>query len=104
MTNPEVLRRRIAVEEAQLARIDNERAETLARLEKLKCQLATADRVPTPPKPAPSTRAACRPEKSFSSGWLSLSERIRAASEIPIEVDLLEKTPFPKGGKEPRGK
>jgi hypothetical protein len=104
MADLDSLRRTIATEEARLARIDNERAETLARLEKLKRQLATADRAPTPPKPVPSTRAACRPEESFSSGWLSLSERIRAAPEIPIEVDLMEKTPFPKGRKEPRGK
>lgn len=78
MTSPEARRRAIAAEEARLAQGEKERA-------------------------VPSTRATRRPERSFSSGWLSLSERVQAASEIPFEVDLVEKIPFPKGGKEPRG-
>ena len=41
---------------------------------------------------------------SFSSGRLTLSESIRAASEIPFEVDLVEKKPFPTGAKGPRRK
>jgi superfamily II DNA or RNA helicase len=44
------------------------------------------------------------PGDSFSSGWLTLSESIRAASEIPFEVDLVEKKPFPTGAKGPRRK
>ena len=60
MSNPESIRRRIAEEEAKLARIEKDREETLARLQELK-------------------------------GRLTLSESIRAASEIPFEVDLLRK-------------
>ena len=41
---------------------------------------------------------------SFLSGRLTLSESILAASEIPFEVDLVEKKPFPTGAKGPRRK
>jgi superfamily II DNA or RNA helicase len=44
------------------------------------------------------------PGESFSSGRLTLSKSIRAASEIPFEVDLVEKKPFPTGAKGPRRK
>jgi superfamily II DNA or RNA helicase len=43
--------------------------------------------------------AARQPRGSLSSGWLRLSDRIRAASEIPFEVDLVEKIRDPKRAK-----
>lgn len=115
MKDPESLRRKIAEEEARLAGLEKERAESLARLKELKKRLTTADRAPTPPKPVPSdrppfpskappTRPACRPEDSFSSGWLTLSESIRAAFEIPFEVDLVEKDANAKGVKDREGR
>ncbi len=91
MSNPESIRRRIAEEEAKLARIEKDREETLAKLQELKGRPAGEDSAPIPPKPIPS-------------GWLTSSERIRAASEIPFEVDLVEKKPFPTGAKGPRRK
>jgi hypothetical protein len=42
---------------------------------------------------------ACRSGNSFPSGWLTLSESIRAAGEIPFEVDIVEKDPHPTGAK-----
>jgi superfamily II DNA or RNA helicase len=47
---------------------------------------------------------ARRSRGSLSSGWLTLSDSIRAASEIPFEVDLVEKRRNPTGAKVPRGK
>jgi len=91
MSNPESIRRRIAEEEAKLARIEKDREETLARLQELKDRLAVEDSAPTPPKPVPSE-------------LLTLSESIRIASEIPFEVDLVENKPFPTGAKDPRRK
>jgi hypothetical protein len=91
MSDLESLRKRIAGEEARLARINKEREEALAKLQELKDRLAVEDCAPIPPKPVP-------PE------WLTSSERIRAASEIPFEVDLVEKKPFPTGAKGPRRK
>ena len=91
MYDPESLRRKIAEEEARLARIDKEREEALAKLQELKNRLAVEEPAPTPSKPIPSE-------------WLTSSERIRAASEIPFEVDLVEKKPFPTGAKGPRRK
>jgi superfamily II DNA or RNA helicase len=52
----------------------------------------------------PRSGAAYPPGDLFSSGRLTLSESIRAASEIPFEVDLVEKKPFPTGAKGPRRK
>jgi superfamily II DNA or RNA helicase len=52
----------------------------------------------------PRSGGAYPPGDSFSSGRLTLSESIRAASEIPFEVDLVEKNPFPTGAKGPRRK
>ena len=52
----------------------------------------------------PPSGGASRSGDSFSSGCLTLSESIRAASEIPFEVDLVEKKPFPTGAKGPRRK
>jgi superfamily II DNA or RNA helicase len=52
----------------------------------------------------PRSGGAYQPGDSFSSGILTLSECIRAASEIPFEVDLVEKKPFPTGTKGPRRK
>ncbi|MDO8738422.1 hypothetical protein [Candidatus Deferrimicrobium sp.] len=126
------LRQAIAEEEARLARIDKEREEALAKLQELKDRLAVEDSAPTPPKPVPSDEEPSRsgylpqsrqpnspasnrhrqprsggtypPGDSFSSGRLTLSESIRAASEIPFEVDLVEKKPFPTGVKGPRRK
>ena len=91
MSDLESLRKRIAEEEARLARIEKDREETLARLQELKDRLAVEDSAPTPSKPNPSE-------------WLTSSERIRAASEIPFEVDLVEKKPIPTGAKGPRRK
>jgi len=91
MSDPESLLKKIAEEEARLARIDKEREEALAKLQELKDRLAVEDSAPTPSKPIPSE-------------WLTLSESIRAASEIPFEVDLVEKKPFPTGAKGPRRK
>ena len=91
MSDLESLRKKIAEEEARLARIEKERDEALAKLQELKDRLAVEDSAPTPPKPIPS-------------GRLTFSERIRAASEIPFEVDLVEKKPFPTGAKDPRRK
>ena len=54
MSNPESIRRRIAAEEAKLARIDKDREETLARLQELKDRLAVEDSAPIPPKQVPS--------------------------------------------------
>ena len=91
MTDPESLRKKIAEKEARLARIDKEREEALARLTDLRDRLNGDLPVPTSPKPIPSRR-------------LTLSESIRAASEISFEVDLVEKKPFPTGAKGPRRK
>lgn len=91
MSDLESLRKRIAEEEARLARVEKERDEALAKLQELKDRLAVEDSAPIPPKPVPS-------------GWLTSSERIRAASEIPFEVDLVEKKPIPPGAKGPRRK
>ena len=52
----------------------------------------------------PRSGGAYPPGDSFSSGRLTLSESIRAASEIPFEVDLFDKKPFPTGAKGPRRK
>jgi len=54
MSNPESIRRRIAEEEAKLARIEKDREETLARLQELKGRLAVEDSAPIPPKQVPS--------------------------------------------------
>ncbi|MBF8258245.1 MAG: Restriction endonuclease subunit R [Actinobacteria bacterium] len=89
MSDLESLRKRIAEEEARLARIEKERDEALAKLQELKDRLAVEDSAPIPPKPVPSE-------------WLTSSERIRAASEIPFEEDLVEKKPIPTGAKGPR--
>jgi len=45
MSNPESIRRRIAEEEAKLARIEKDREETLARLQELKGRLTESPRV-----------------------------------------------------------
>jgi len=42
--------------------------------------------------------------ESLLSEWLASSERIRTVSEIPFEVDLVEKNPIPPGAKSPRRK
>jgi hypothetical protein len=86
MSDPESLRRKIAEEEARLARVEKERDEALAKLKELRDRLIGDLPVPTSPKPIPSE-------------WLTFSERIRAASEIPFEVDLVEKKPIPTGAK-----
>ena len=91
MPDLESLRKKIAEEEARLARVEKERAEALANLQELKGRLAVEDSAPAPSKPIPS-------------GRLTFSESIRAASEIPFEVDLVEKKPFPTGAKGPRRK
>jgi len=113
MSDLESLRKRIAEEEARLARVEKERDEALAKLQELKDRLAVEDSAPIPPKPIPSdslpfpqsrSGGAYPPGDSFSSGRLTLSESIRAASEIPFEVDLVEKKPFPTGAKGPRRK
>ena len=132
MSDLESLRKRIAEEEARLARIDKERAEAIAKLQELKDRLAVEDCTPTLPKLIPSdeapSRSGCLPQSrqpnsptsnrhrqprsggayppadSFSSGRLTFSESIRAASEIPFEVDLVEKKSFPTGAKGPRRK
>jgi hypothetical protein len=129
MSDNRSLRQAIAQEEARLARIEKEREGTLARLQELKDRLAVEDSAPTSPMPVPSDKAPSRsgylsqsrqpnsptsnrhrqprssgaypPEDSFSSGRLTLSESIRAAAEIPFEVDLVEKKPFPTGAKGP---
>lgn len=65
-------------------------------------------RQPNPPTSnrhrQPRSGGAYPPGDSFSSGRPTLSESIRAASEIPFEVDLVEKKPFPTGAKGPRRK
>ncbi len=113
MSDPESLRKRIAEEEARLARIEKEREETLSRLKELRDRLIGDLPVPTSPKPIPSdslpfpqprSGGVYPPGDSFSPGRLILSESIRAASEIPFEVDLVEKKPFPTGAKGPRRK
>jgi outer membrane protein TolC len=109
MSNPESIRRRIAEEEAKLARIEKDREETLARLQELKGRLTEDFSAPTFPKPVPSDSLPFPSEipsstEEFSSGRLTLSESIRAASEIPFEVDLVEKKPFPTGAKGSRRK
>lgn len=91
MSDLESLRKRIAEEEARLARVEKERDEAFAKLQELKDRLAVEDSAPIPSKPIPSE-------------WLTSSERIRAASEIPFEVDLVEKKPIPTGAKGPRRK
>jgi len=50
------------------------------RIAEEEARLAVEDSAPIPSKPIPSE-------------WLPSSERIRAASEIPFEVDLVEKSP-----------
>lgn len=109
MSNPESIRRRIAEEEAKLARIEKDREETLARLQKLKGRLTEDFSAPTPQKPIPPDSLPF-PSKipssteEFSSGRLTFVESIRAASEIPFKVDLVEKKLFPTGAKGPRRK
>ena len=80
MSDPESLRKKIAEKEARLARVEKEREEALAKLKELRDRLIGDPPVPTSPKP-------------ILSEWLTSSERIRAASEIPFEVDLVEKNP-----------
>jgi len=63
----------------------------LKKIAEEEARLAVEDSAPTPSKPIPSD-------------WLTSSERIRAASEIPFKVDLVEKKPFPTGAKGPRRK
>jgi hypothetical protein len=63
MSDPESLLKKIAEEEARLARIDKEREEALARLKDLRDRLIGDPPVPTSPKPIPSE-------------WLTSSERI----------------------------
>ncbi|MFZ2223135.1 MAG: hypothetical protein WAV26_00460 [Candidatus Deferrimicrobium sp.] len=109
MSNPESIHRRIAEEEAKLARIEKDREETLARLQELEGRLAEDFSAPTPQKPIPPDSLPF-PSKipssteEFSSGRPTFAESIRAASEIPFEVDLVEKKPFPTGAKGPRRK
>jgi len=109
MYDLESLRKRIAEEEARLARVEKERDEALEKLQELKDRLAVEDSAPIPPKPVSSDNLPF-PSKipssteEFSSGRLTSSERIRAASEIPFEVDLVEKKPIPTGAKGPRRK
>ena len=85
MSKNKTLRQAIAEEEARLARIETEWAEALARLQQLKDQLAGENSAAGSPKP-------------------TLSEKIQSASEIPFEVDLVEKSPHPRKVKNPRGK
>ena len=47
----------------------------------------------------PLSGTARRHGVSFPSGWLTLSESIRATGEIPFEVDIVEKDPHPTGAK-----
>lgn len=54
MSDLEFLRKRIAEEEARLARVEKERDEALAKLQELKDRLAVEDSAPIPPKPVPS--------------------------------------------------
>jgi hypothetical protein len=54
MSDLESLRKRIAEEEARLARVEKERDEALAKLQELKDRLAVEDSAPIPPKPVPS--------------------------------------------------
>ncbi|MDO8738415.1 hypothetical protein [Candidatus Deferrimicrobium sp.] len=82
MSDPESLLKKIAEEEARLARVEKERDEVLARLKDLRDRLIGDLPVPTSPKPIPSK-------------WLTLSESIRAASEIPFEVDLTDDDAVP---------
>jgi len=91
MSDNSSLRQAIAEEEARLDRVEKEREETLSRLKELKYRLAVEGSAPIPPEPVPS-------------GRLTLSESIRAASEIPFEVDLVEKKPSQTGAKGPRRK
>ena len=91
MSDPESLRKKIAEKEARLTRVEKERDEALAKLKELRDRLIGDLPVPTSPKSIPSE-------------WLTISERIRAASEIPFEVDLVEKKPIPIGAKDPRRK
>jgi hypothetical protein len=109
MSDLESLRKKIAEEEARLARVEKERTEAIAKLQELKGRLAVEDSAPTPPKPVPSDSLPFPSEipsstEEFLSGRLTLSESIRAASEIPFEVDLVEKSPQPRGAKNPRRK
>lgn len=109
MSDLESLRKKITEEEPRLARVEKERDEALATLQELKDRLAVEDSAPIPQKQVPSD-SLYFPSKipssteEFSSGRLTLSESIRAASEIPFEVDLVEKKPFPTGAKGPRRK
>lgn len=109
MSDLESLRKRIAEEEARLARVEKERDEALAKLQELKDRLAVEESAPTPQKPIPPDSLPF-PSKipssteEFLSGRLTFAESIRAASEIPFEVDLVEKKPFPTGAKGPRRK
>lgn len=103
MSDPGSLRRKIAEEEARLARIEKDREETLARLQELKGRLIEDFSAPADNRhPQPSSSVACRPGDSLSSECLTISERIRSASEIPFEVDLVEKRP--RSAKDPRRK
>jgi hypothetical protein len=49
MSDLESLRKRIAEEEARLARVEKERDEALAKLQELKDRLAAEDSAPIPP-------------------------------------------------------
>src|SRR3990170_1189265 len=53
MSDLESLRKKIAEEEARLARIEKERTEALTKLQELKDRLAVEDSAPTLPKPIP---------------------------------------------------
>jgi len=91
MSDLKSLRKKIAEEEARLARVEKERTEALAKIQELKGRLAVEDSAPIPPSPVPSE-------------WLTSSGRIRAASEIPFEVDLVEKKTYPTCAITPRRK
>jgi hypothetical protein len=91
MSDNSSLHQAIAKEETRLAWLEKERAGALAKHQELKDRLAVEESAPTSPMPVPSE-------------WLTSYERIRAASEIPFEVDLVEKKPFPTGAKGPRRK
>ncbi len=103
MSDKDSLRQAILEEEARLVRIEKERAEALARLKELKNRLAAENSASNRHGRRPS--GATYPTKDqFSSRWLTVSDRIRAASEIPFEVDLVEKSPSPTSRKNSRRK
>jgi len=113
MSDNSSLRQAIDEEEARLARVEKERDKALAKLQELKDRLEVEDFASIPRKPVPSdslpfpkprSGGAYPPRDSFSSGRLTLSESIQTASEIPFEVDLVEKNPPPTGATGPRRK